>query len=91
MEDGEAPLPVSLVFPVSILLSYWVLRFDAHAFTRAYEVIVSLKLHGAALLAETGMSKSTVINGFAPYCQVEIEAQVTDSAPTDTMVGEVSH
>lgn len=37
------------------------------------------------------MSKSTVITGFAPYCQVEIEAQVTDSAPTDTMVGEVSH
>lgn len=37
------------------------------------------------------MSKSTVINGFAPYCQVKIEAQVTDSAPTDTMVGEVPH
>lgn len=37
------------------------------------------------------MSKATVITGFAPYCQVKTEAQVTDSAPIDTMIGEVSH
>lgn len=82
---------MSLVFPVSILLSYWVFRFDAHAFTRAYEVIASLGFSGASLLAETGMLKFTVITGFAPYCQVKTEAQVTDSAPTETMVEEVSH
>lgn len=37
------------------------------------------------------MLKSTVITGFAPYCQVKTEAQVTDSAPVDTMIGEVPH